>query len=214
MDNNLRKIRQNKDLTLDAAAKMAGTSNQHLSRLESGKSRLNVDWIEKFSEIYSVEPGEILSKGRSQKQDSNKKSMLNDSTIGSREKVSFGPDTIPLLGTANGSGDAIIINFDEEISRIMRHPNQANVKLAYAVIVYGDSMSPRFKHGEKAYINGDREPIKDQDCIIDMNDGTAYIKTFLRKTDKEIICEQINPHKEFRRPIKDVKTLHVISGRG
>lgn len=145
---------------------------------------------------------------------SESKKILNRPLANDMEEIQFGPDMIPVLGNANGSDDAIILNFDQEIGRTLRHPNQANVKHAFAVIVYGDSMAERYCSGEKAFVAGNIPPTKGQDCLIEMNDGTAFVKRFLRKTDKEIICEQLNPAKEWHRPIKDVKTLHSIVGRG
>lgn len=144
----------------------------------------------------------------------NKKTTLKSSNAGSREELHSGPDLIPVLGTASGANDVIIINFDQEIGRVLRHPNQANVKNAFSVEVYGDSMSPRFKHGELAFINGGFFPTKDGDCLIELKDGGSLIKIFIQKTDKEITWAQLNPPKEVKSLLRDIKAIHAVVGRG
>lgn len=126
----------------------------------------------------------------------------------------FGPDTIPLLGHANGSSDAILISTENEIGRVLRHPNQHGLKDAFALTVVGDSMAPRYYDGEVAYIGGKTGPKKGQDCIIELLNSEGYLKEFVRRNDKEIICRQLNPPKEWKKKLSEVKSVHAVVGRG
>lgn len=49
MDNRIKKWRKKRGLTMHALAKEMGTSQQQIDRLEKGKRRLTVDWMERLS---------------------------------------------------------------------------------------------------------------------------------------------------------------------
>lgn len=126
----------------------------------------------------------------------------------------FGPDTVPVLGNANGSSEAIVLNFDEPIGEIMRHPNQKGMKNSFALYMHGESMYPRYMEGDPVYAIANRPPSRGQDCIIEMSNGDSFIKHFIKKTAKEIICQQFKPDKEWKRPLADIKAIHAVVGRG
>lgn len=142
------------------------------------------------------------------------KSLLNRrNNIGTVADIQFGPDTVPILGSANGSSEAFVLNFDEPIGEILRHPGQKNMNGAFAIEVRGSSMTPRYKAGWIVYPIANKYPRPDQGCIIEMkNDGEAFLKVFIRETEKEIICMQYNPEKEWKRLKSDIKALHSIAG--
>lgn len=127
---------------------------------------------------------------------------------------SFGPDTVPILGQANASSKATILNYDEPIGEALRHPNQKGVKNAFYLMIYDESMSPRYYPGERAAVNGGSMPIAKSDCIIELNNGEVYIKQFVKTTAKEVICSQLNPKQEWKRLLSDIKAIHAVVGRG
>lgn len=126
----------------------------------------------------------------------------------------FGPDTVPILGHANGSQDAVVINMDNEIGRALRHPNQKGLKDGFALYAAGDSMSPRYMEGELVYAVANKPPLNGSDCFIEMRNGEAFLKQFVRKTDEHVICRQFNPAKDWKRQLSDVKAIHAVVGRG
>lgn len=130
------------------------------------------------------------------------------------EKVQFGPDTIPILGHANGSQDAVILSMDDEIGRVLRHPKQQGMNSCFAVYARGESMYPRFKPGQILYAVKDKPANHGEDCVIELNSGESFVKEFVKLTTKEIVCKQFNPPKEWKRPISDLKSIHAIVGTG
>lgn len=214
MENHLKKLRLNREWTLEYAAKLAGTSNQHLHRLESGKARLNVDWIEKFSEVYNVQPSEILSYAGSSKKLPDKISTLKRRNFDSTNETHFGPTMVPLLGVANGSSEALVLNFDEPIGEVPMHPKQKGMKGAYSFETRGESMWPRYKPGEIVYALINSQPKKGEDCQIVLNNNDSYLKVFVKQTNKEVFCSQYNPLKEIKWALSDVKAIHAVVGRG
>lgn len=214
MENNLKKLRLSRGWTLEYSAKLASTSNQHLHRLESGKARLNVDWIEKFTEIYGVSVGDIFSYAKGAE---NKKSILKSlqtpTTWGSETASRSATELIPLYGRANGSDNRMIMHPDSEIGRIPAHPAQDGYKhdLKFSMDIAGSSMEPMMSDGDTAYAILHQSPQKEGPCIIECHDE-ALVKLFIKKTDKELILRQFNPPKDIKIPLSKVKSLHAIKG--
>lgn len=123
-------------------------------------------------------------------------------------------DLIPILGYANGSSEALMINFNEKIGEVARHPAQGNMIGAFALEAFGESMSPRIRPGDLVFSISNKRPSKQQDCIVELHNGESFIKEFSRTTEKEIICLQLNPPKEWRRKLEDIKAIHAIVGLG
>lgn len=130
------------------------------------------------------------------------------------ENISFGPDMIPILGNANGSTEALVLNFDQPIGQILRHPNQKGMKGAFALYARGESMSPRYMPGEPVYVIANKPPQKGQDCIVEMKNGESYLKIYTKQTEAELICRQLSPDKSWKRLLMDIKSIHAVVGRG
>lgn len=128
--------------------------------------------------------------------------------------VSFGPDTVPILGHANGSPDAVMLNPDNEIGRALKHPNQQGLSSAFALYARGDSMFPRYAEGELIYVASGLPVIKGKDCVIEMKNGEGFVKQYYKTTDTHIICKQLNPAMDWKRLLSEVKSVHAIVGRG
>lgn len=121
---------------------------------------------------------------------------------------------IPILGNANGSKEAVMLNFSDPIGKVKRYSSQENVKGAFALYARGTSMYPRYKGGELVFLVPNREVTIGNDCVVELNNGEAYLKEFVKRTDKEIICRQFNPAKEWKRPLSEIKAIHAVVGRG
>lgn len=123
-------------------------------------------------------------------------------------------DTIPILGKAHATkyGAAVYIDTNEgdEIGRAPRHPALERVATAFAVYTEGDSMAPRFKPGELAYVAGFIPPMKGQDCLVELKTGDAYLKEYLHRDDAEVVCWQYNPEQEWRCPVEEVAQIHKV----
>lgn len=210
----LKKLRDERRWTLQELANKMGSYPQQISKFELGHRKLTLEWIQRFADVFSVSPNDIVSLPDASKSLPNKKSIRGSGDYAMREDLSFGPDYIPIVGTASGANDTIILNFEQHIGRVLRHPNQANVKNAWSFRVAGESMSPRYNHGELAFVNGGFEPELNSDCLVELNDGGALLKTFVRKTDKDVVLAQLYPVREFKYPRKDIRAIHAVVGRG
>ena len=127
----------------------------------------------------------------------------------------FGPDEVPVYGYAAGTtDDALNLHNGAEIGRVVRHPKQAGINKAFAVYVVGESMAPRFKPGQTLYILPGRWPAAGEDVVVELDNGDGYVKEYRRRTQKEIICWQYNPAREWRRPLSQIRAVHSVAGTG
>jgi phage repressor protein C with HTH and peptisase S24 domain len=53
-----------------------------------------------------------------------------------------------------------------------------------------------------------------RDCIIEMKNGDAYLKRYLRQSDDKIRVAQFNPPEEKEIRKGDVKAIYAVVGRG
>lgn len=210
-------------ITQNILADACGVTQPTINALIQGQTQLRIERAQIISPILQCKWWEL-----SDELESTYKSMNSEfKNISSNNKAlqtmisnvigdhSFGPDTVPILGQVNGSSEAIVLNLDEPIGEAPRHPHQKGIKNAFALYVKGESMTPRLMSGELIYAIMNRPPLSNQDCVIEMkNNGESYVKQFIKTTDKEIICRQFNPLKEWRRLLTEVKAMHAIVGRG
>ncbi len=122
---------------------------------------------------------------------------------------------VPVYGHVAGSLDSDLNLENGRISGwVARHPAQAGIANAFAVYVISDSMEPRYFAGELVYVHPGRPPAAGRDCIIEMLNGDAYIKRYLRQTDTTVRVAQFNPACEKDIPKAEVKAIYTVVGRG
>jgi len=122
---------------------------------------------------------------------------------------------VPVYGYAAGSlQNGLNLANGEVVDWVARHPAQAGINNAFAVYVFSDSMEPRYFRGELVYVHPGRPPEMGRDCIIEMKNGDAYIKRFVRQTEEKIRVAQLNPPEEKDIPKVDIKTIYAVVGRG
>ncbi|QNK03478.1 helix-turn-helix transcriptional regulator [Dyella telluris] len=61
VENRIRVMREARGLSLDTLATEAGTTNQQVSLLETGKRRLTVDWLLRLAEPLKCHPWELVA---------------------------------------------------------------------------------------------------------------------------------------------------------
>ena len=82
----------------------------------------------------------------------------------------------------------------------------------YAIYVTGDSMSPRFEHGDLVYV-APRPTRRGDYVVVQATDASgnriAYLKRYIGKTANDAIeLEQFNPARKFTVPASDVISIH------
>src|SRR3984957_17968980 len=128
---------------------------------------------------------------------------------------------IPLYGQAEGGADGQFPLNGSLITEIDAPPPLAGVAGAYAVMVVGTSMEPRYFAGEAVYVSP-RVPVRAGDFVVAQvaaHEGEpplAYVKRYLGRSDKSVRFEQLNPAKRLTFPADRIVSIHrvVMSGEG
>lgn len=64
MQNRIKEIRESRGLTLQQLADAAGTTNQQIHHLESGKRKLTQDWMRRLADALQVESHDLIAETR------------------------------------------------------------------------------------------------------------------------------------------------------
>jgi phage repressor protein C with HTH and peptisase S24 domain len=128
---------------------------------------------------------------------------------------------IPLYGQAVGGTDGQFPLNGSLITEVAAPPSLAAVAGAYAVMVVGTSMEPRYFAGEAVFVNP-RLPVRVGDFVVAQiaaDEGEpplAYVKRYVGQNDKSIRLEQLNPPKKLTFAADRLVSIHriVMSGEG
>ena len=128
---------------------------------------------------------------------------------------------IPLYGQAVGGADGQFPLNGSLITEIAAPPSLAGVAGAYAIMVVGTSMEPRYFAGEAVFVNP-RLPVRVGDFVVAQiaaDEGEpplAYVKRYVGQNDRSIRLEQLNPPKKLPFAADRVVSIHriVMSGEG
>lgn len=124
--------------------------------------------------------------------------------------------TLPVYGMAIGGDDGRFELNGSVVDRVAAPPGLQSVTDAYAVMVVGDSMEPRYHAGETVYIHP-RKPVQKGGYVVvqlwpevDGDPVAGLVKRFISLSDEFLTLEQFNPPKVIRISRGRVKAIHRI----
>jgi SOS-response transcriptional repressor LexA len=121
---------------------------------------------------------------------------------------------IPLYGCPLPGEDDGFPFSREVLAELPCPPFLDKVKGAYALGVAGESMEPRYRPGEVAFVSSSRAARRGDDVVVQIEANgqlVAYIKELVQIAPDEVVLKQHNPHKELRFPRRNLHSIHVIS---
>lgn len=121
-----------------------------------------------------------------------------------------GPKNLNVLGFVKAGRLGFYPDNGETLEMTERPPMLLGVPGAYAVYIDDRSMAPALKPGHLLWVHPKKPARPDDYVIIQQNDGQAFVKEYVRKTDKHIICRQYNPEGEVRFPVDS--EIHLVVG--
>lgn len=126
-----------------------------------------------------------------------------------------GNDKIPVLAYAAASGEKNAINLENDvpIRWVDRPVCLIGVVKAAAVQLMGDSMTPRYRDGELAYVNLSAPPQKNRDAIIITKDGFSHLKEYIGQDKEYVYLHQWNPDKQIKVHKRDIESMYAVVGR-
>ncbi len=125
----------------------------------------------------------------------------------------FGPKRdLPVLGRAQGGKDGNIVMEDNAMDWTFRPADLQGVKDAFAVYVTGDSMVPKYKNQDLAYVHPTKAPRKGRFVLVETSDHTGFIKQFIKWDGQELVLKQFNPAREIRLAREKVLRVLLVIG--
>lgn len=80
----------------------------------------------------------------------------------------------------------------------------------FVVRTMGSSMEPRIWAGERKLVQRNVPPGRDQDAVIEFNDGSGVLKTFRKQQSGKIFAFQYNPEQEIQYEGASVRAMHAV----
>lgn len=126
------------------------------------------------------------------------------------------PGLVPLYGLVGASSGSRFTLAEQNLrGYVPMHPNQMNVRDAFALEVADVSMSPRYEPGEVIYVAPNRWPRAGQDCVVVTTGPEGLLKRFVRRVgDEKIVLHQLNPEQDLEIALEDLASIHTVVGRG
>ncbi len=130
-----------------------------------------------------------------------------------RQPAPFGrARDLPILGRAQGGSDGNMTLNDAAIDWTFRPADLQGVKDAFAVFVTGESMLPKYKNQDLAYVHPSKRIPKDRFVLVETADHSGFIKQFVRWEGDTLILRQYNPAQEIRLERSDVLRVMLVVG--
>lgn len=224
-------INSTSGLTQKGLAEAMNLNPAAVNRMLYGARQIKVDElpiIEAYlGQKYNAEAEDILSFSHIQtnRQDVFGGSDLNAQIpMGFRERkmgtfnhnhdIDWASMMVPVYGHPTGSiGDNLNLSDGEIVDWVVRHPGLNGIRDAFAVYVFSDTMEPRYYAGELVYIHPGRPPESNKDCVVELKNGQASLKRYLRQTETEVIVSQYNPQKDIVLNKSDIQAIYAVVGR-
>jgi len=194
---NLKKIRENKGLSMEKLSKIIDVSHTTIYRIEAGVHKPKADILKKLAQALGVSTDYILG-------------LRTDKEIKEDEDIKPGDirknlKMIPVVGEISaGNG----IDPIEDIIDMISIPEEKQVD--FALFVKGDSMTPKFQEGDLALVI--KTPVLENGEIgvIAINGYKAVLKKFYQY---ESLIQLISLNPEYE-PIvikdNDLKDVHIF----
>lgn len=218
----LRQAREKKYKTAKDAADALGMKTSTYRAHENGQNPFGIDEAQVYGAKFGVDPLWLI--GMTGTLTDSKIMPVNvaaqdgpNATI--TGKVEGYAKLIPVYGQAVGGIDGEFIMNGNILYETMAPPVISEIAGAYAVLVSGDSMSPRYEDGETCFVDP-RRRVKKGDYVIaqiqfdESSPPLAYVKRFVRRNSVELVLEQFNPAKELVFPESSVVSVHFIAMSG
>lgn len=112
-----------------------------------------------------------------------------------------------------GRPDAIAFTPEQPEDWRPLHPNQMGYRDPFYLQVHGDSVSPRFEHGELAPAVRGVWPQRGKLCIVETHEGAMLLKYFERRDAEAIWVRELQPEpREFSVRLEEIRAVHAVVG--
>jgi len=214
------------------ASLKAGLSDSYLRNIREGKSTApRIDTLEKIAQILETTSSWLISGEGPESQAENMMSSLAESEVRPNQDLHEPANAVisdafistnrrlPVYGHAVGGIDGEFPMNGTFLFDVLCPPQLSEISEAYAVIISGDSMYPRYEDGEIAFIDPTRR-VKRGDYVVaqimmdEFSPPHAYVKKFISHDAQKLVLEQFNPPKELHFAHAQVVSVHFVALAG
>ena len=191
--NRIKILAAERDINITDLAAAIGKSAHALRRYTRQEAQPRIELADQLAEFFGCTRAEVLGE-----------SAQTAAAAARRET--------PLYGAAQGAAGYGFNDFSAPIDMIAA-PDFV-LDQAYAVLVAGDSMEPRFCAGETLYVQPGLPLRRGDDCVIQIKRcgvTQALVKRFATAGD-HVVVRELNPANEITFDSADVFAVHKIVG--
>jgi phage repressor protein C with HTH and peptisase S24 domain len=204
----LREARKLKFKSAQAAARAIGVNPVTYTAHENGGKNFDADQATHYGNAFGVDPAYLMF-GRAQDATDAGSAFeaLGITPTRSKPNASFPPKfqefpqgrRIPQLGQVSAGTNGRFIMNGTKIADVFCPPGLENVPNAYAVLIYGTSMEPRFSAGETVWLNPQAPVRAGDDVVVQLagehegDEMESYVKQFRQLSSKILKLWQHNP---------------------
>lgn len=215
--NRIRELRVKAGLTLEALATAAGTSNQQISRLESGQRKLTLDWMVRLAPILEVEPKDLIGDTPGPPRPRVKPRTGAPSKHGPLAGP-IGARTLPVVGRAKGGAEGVILIHEDALTQPIdwtyRPPQLADVPDAFAFFTVSDSMWPALKAGDIGWVHPHMPVAPGHEVLVVRMNDEAIVKVLAKRNPDQVLLTQYNPAGvEFTIPNEEIRHIYRVVGK-
>lgn len=204
----IRDARKAKNLTQEALAQAFGIKRVSVTQWENDTTTPSTEKIPELAELLEVSVDWLLKGGEQEREPSQRAKPKPNASFPPRYQAFPQDHSIPLLGQSAGGPNGRFVLNGTEIGRVFCPPMLEGVEGAYAVMVFGTSMEPRYFAGETVWVNP-HLPVRAGDDVIaqliedgDDNPVESYIKRFESRSSRVLRLYQYNPDEGEERELE------------
>lgn len=119
---------------------------------------------------------------------------------------------LPIIGRAQGGEEGSLVIEEQPIDWTFRPADLQGVHGAFGVFVTGDSMLPKYKNQDLAYIHPNLPVRRGRYVLVETNEHSGFIKQFDRWDGDTLVVKQFNPAKEIRITRSNVRRVMMVIG--
>ena len=201
--NRIKVLAAEKGLTIAELAVGIGVQPHTLRRYTRHEAQPRLELADKIADFFGCTREDVLGETRA------KVSPLPVLPPASQAR------NIPVYGAAQGGAGFDITDVTSPVDYIRAPEYLSGSSTAYAVLVVGDSMEPRFCAGETLFVHPGLPPRPGDDVVLQLRAGAethSLVKRFVNKQNGGVIVKQLNPDREVRFDSDDVIAVHKIVG--
>ena len=137
--------------------------------------------------------------------------------VGGKVAAAILTKTIPVYRQAVGGRDGLFIKIGNKVEDVLCPHSLVDVRGAYGVYVYGDSMEPRYFDGERIFVDPQCIVVKGNFVVVQIRNRDdpegaplAYVKQFVRWNSSGLNLSQYNPKDDLVFAAEDVISVHRV----